>query len=149
MPQYARLCGTGTSVLVHVVSLHCHLVTRAYLFMYLPCFIAATWWRRHGFFVLAVSRSTREVHGRPCFYVRCVSALPPGGMGMPGCLPSVSQGHHLMIRGFLFVLWPCPTTGMPVCKQAMSSSAMQQLRCSTVTLHIVPQYGHAYLPIPK
>lgn len=117
MPQYARLCGTGTSVLVHVVSLHCHLVTRAYLFMYLPCFIAATWWRRHGFFVLAVSRSTREVHGRPCFYVRCVSALPPGGMGMPGCLPSVSQGHHLVIRAF-FVCAPAMSHHGNACLQA-------------------------------
>lgn len=76
--------GTGIAVSacdVHVVSQHRHLLTRgAYLFMYLPCFIAATWWRGHGFLCLLC----------PGVPGRCMDALVSRA--------AVSQHCHLVAR---------------------------------------------------
>lgn len=140
MPALSRQCCNSTrrACLHACCEAQAHLLwcmlCWAYLFTYLPCFIAATWWRGHVFFVCLLYPGVpgRCMDGHPCFYGCRVSALPPGGTGMPVCMPSVSQHHPLGIWRFLFVLRPRPSMGMPVCKQVMSSPAMWQLQCSTV-----------------
>lgn len=64
---------------------------------------------------------------------------------MAGCMPSVSQG--------IFVCAPAMSHHGNACLQAghvqLCHAAVAVFYSVLVTLHIVPQYGHAYLPIPK
>lgn len=97
--------GLGMLVYLSAMSQH-HVVAWAHLLVSLLCYRTVFWSLEHS-----------------CLHTCCVPGLPFGGLGMPVCIPAMSQ-HHTE-RAHLFTHKPCPSTamgqrGLAVCMPGVS-----------------------------